>query len=154
MSTLSPSSNHFSFPDRASLGVATKGVISKGVISKVGEVETSGNKEFAAALDEVAAPPALKLKLSNRTEPETRAAIHKSAIEFETATMGQMLSFMTQEVGVDPNFGGGHAEEMFRGMLNSEYGKLSMAKGGTGVASQVEREMLRAQGLKPLDTRV
>ncbi|MEI7609729.1 MAG: rod-binding protein [Rhodospirillaceae bacterium] len=88
--------------------------------------------------------------LNRKTEPETRTAIHKSAAEFESSALGQLLGFMTQNVEVDPTFGGGHGEEMFRDMLNTEYGKMLHKGGRTGIAAQVERQLLRAQGLKPL----
>ena len=39
---------------------------------------------------------------------------------------------------------------MFRDMMNSEYGKMLQKGGRTGLASQVETQLLRAQGLKPL----
>ena len=89
-----------------------------------------------------------------KSETETRAAIHKSAQDFESTTLGQMLQFMSDSVEVDPEFGGGHGEEMFRQMLTTEYGKMMHKAGGAGIAAQVEPELLRAQGLKPVVTQV
>lgn len=88
--------------------------------------------------------------LNRRSEAETRAAIHKSAGDFEATCLGQLLGFMTQEIEVDPNFGGGHGEEMYREMMNAEYGKLAQRSGRVGLASKVEGDLLRAQGLEPL----
>ena len=120
---------------------------------------------FASSLAENSARPALPvgaasapvgssrpalMALSAKSEPETRAAIHKSAHEFEASVLGQLMGFMTQNVEVDPTFGGGHGEEMFRDMMNAEYGKMMNKSGRTGIADQVERQLLRAQGLKPL----
>ena len=85
-----------------------------------------------------------------RSETETRAAIHKSAIAFESTCLGQLMSFMTEAREVDPMFGGGRGEEMFRGMLTTEYGKLATKNSHTGIAAAVERQLLRAQGLQPL----
>ncbi|MEI8394325.1 MAG: rod-binding protein [Rhodospirillaceae bacterium] len=87
------------------------------------------------------------LALNGKSEAETRAAIHKAAGSFESQALGQLLGFMTQGVEVDPTFGGGHGEEMFRDLLNTEYGKLVHKAGTAGIAKSVEREMLRAQGL-------
>ena len=87
--------------------------------------------------------------LNPRSEAETRRAIHKSAQDFESTTLGQMLQFISDTNEVDPDFGGGHGEEMFRQMLTTEYGKLMSKSGHTGIAGPVERELLRAQGLKP-----
>ena len=94
--------------------------------------------------------PRLQGPLNPKSEAETRQAIHKSAQDFESTTMGQMLQLMSDTVEVDPDFGGGHGEEMFRQMLTTEYGKLMRKAGPSGVSSQIERELLRAQGLKPL----
>jgi len=112
----------------------------------------TGAAAFAATLDQASAggPRLSPMALNNRTEAETRAAIHKSAGDFEATCFGQLMGFMTQEIAVDPIFGGGHGEEMYRDMMNAEYGKLAHKTGSLGLAAQVERELLRAQGLKPL----
>ncbi len=96
-----------------------------------------------------AAAPSLTA-FNGRSESATRAAIHKSAADFETAALGQLLAFMTQSIEVDSTFGGGHGEEMFRDMMNAEYGKMFSKSGRTGIADQVERQLLRSQGLKPV----
>ena len=107
---------------------------------------------FAAALEQAPSggPRLSAMALNGRTEAETRAAIHKSACDFEANVFGQLMGFMTQEIAVDPIFGGGRGEEMYRDMMNTEYGKLAQKSGAMGLAAQVERELLRAQGLKPL----
>ena len=125
----------------------------------------SGLGGFAASLAEDAARPAqpvgavpvpvgssrpAMMAMNAKSELQTRAAIHKSAHEFEASVLGQLMGFMTQNVEVDPTFGGGHGEEMFRDMMNAEYGKMMNKSGRTGIADQVERQLLRAQGLKPL----
>ncbi len=129
-----------------------------------GSASGSAPGAFAASLAEASSRPAAAggadspvggarlsaSALNTRSEAQTRAAIHKSAADFETSAMGQLLGFMTQNVEVDPNFGGGHGEEMFRDMMNTEYGKIMHKAGRSGLADQVERQLLRAQGLKPL----
>ena len=72
-------------------------------------------------------------------------AAEKTAQDFESFFVGQMLEYMWEGVEVDPMFGGGHAEEMWRSMLNQEYGKHIAKSGGVGIASQVMTSMLRAQ---------
>lgn len=114
-----------------------------------------GSTGFSAALNAYGQGAAAgdgrpAFSLNSRTEAETRAAIHKSAGDFEASCMGQLLGFMNQDLAVDPNFGGGRGEEMYRDMMNTEYGKLAHRSGTVGIAAQVERELLRAQGLKPL----
>ncbi|UKJ72223.1 rod-binding protein [Azospirillum brasilense] len=81
----------------------------------------------------------------SRVDPATRAKIRQSANEFESVFVSQMLGHMFDGIEVDQNFGGGHAEEMFRSMLTNEYGKQVSRSGGFGIADQVYRELLRAQ---------
>ncbi len=71
--------------------------------------------------------------------------IKKAAQDFEAFFVGQMMETMTEGVRTDEYFGGGHGEEMWRSMLNQEYGK-EVAKGGKlGIAAPVMASMLRAQ---------
>ncbi|MDX2145629.1 MAG: rod-binding protein [Rhodospirillaceae bacterium] len=69
----------------------------------------------------------------------------EAAENFESFFLSQALEQMWQGVEVDPMFGGGHAEEMWRSMLNQEYGKHIVKSGGLGIANQVMNEMLKAQ---------
>lgn len=71
--------------------------------------------------------------------------VKKAAEDFESFFVGQMLEYMWEGVGVDQEFGGGHAEEMWRSMLNQEYGKHIVKNGGLGIANQVMASMLKAQ---------
>ncbi|NUB28393.1 rod-binding protein [Azospirillum brasilense] len=81
----------------------------------------------------------------SKVDPAVRAKIRQSANEFESVFVSQMLGHMFDGIEVDQNFGGGHAEEMFRSMLTNEYGKQVSRSGGFGIADQVYRELLRAQ---------
>ncbi|QCO01913.1 rod-binding protein [Azospirillum argentinense] len=81
----------------------------------------------------------------SKVDPAIRAKIRQSANEFESVFVSQMLGHMFDGIEVDQNFGGGHAEEMFRSMLTNEYGKQMSRSGGFGIADQVYRELLRAQ---------
>lgn len=85
-------------------------------------------------------PPALRLS-RNATEAE----IGKSAKEFESVFITQMLSSMWEGLGADETFGGGHAEETFRGMLMEQYGKEISKAGGFGIADHVKRTLLQTQ---------
>ena len=141
------------------------GLASRYGMGSTASAASLGSGAFAASLAESSAKPVLPvgalngpaaapkpaaLALNTKTETETRAAIHKSAADFESSALGQLLGFMTQNIEVNPTFGGGHGEEMFRDMMNTEYGKMLHKGGRTGIADQVERQLLRAQGLKPL----
>jgi hypothetical protein len=45
-------------------------------------------------------------------------------------------------------FGGGHGEEVMRGFLVQEYGKMIANKSHLGIADAVRAEMIRAQQTK------
>jgi Rod binding domain-containing protein len=71
--------------------------------------------------------------------------VKKAAQDFEAFFVGSMMESMTSEMQPDEVFGGGHGEEMWRSMLNQEYGK-EVAKGGKlGLSSSVMTAMLKMQ---------
>lgn len=71
--------------------------------------------------------------------------IKETAVEFEAQFLGQMLQPMFEGLETDSMFGGGHAEEMWKGMLIQEYGKSIAQNGGVGLADQVQKELLKMQ---------
>lgn len=75
----------------------------------------------------------------------SRDRIQATAEEFEAVFLSTMLSQMFTGLPTDGPFGGGHAEETFRGMLIEQYGKEIAATGGIGIADEVARELLRLQ---------
>lgn len=75
--------------------------------------------------------------------------IDKSAKEFEGMFISEMLGHMFEGIDVDPEFGGGHGEEMFRSMLVQEYGKKIAQGPGIGIASKVKEAMIAMQTAHP-----
>lgn len=75
----------------------------------------------------------------------SQARIKQAAQDFESVYIAQMLAPMFNTVEVDPEFGGGNAEETWRGLMVEEMGKQIARSGGLGLAPAVEREMLRLQ---------
>jgi Rod binding domain-containing protein len=71
--------------------------------------------------------------------------VRAAAQEFEAFFVGQMMEYMSAGLSADENFGGGHAEDTWRSMLNQEYGKQIAKSGRLGVADHVMTAMLRAQ---------
>ena len=69
----------------------------------------------------------------------------KASQDFEGFFVGQMMESMTSGIETDETFGGGHGEEMWRSMLNQEYGKEVAKSGRLGIGSTVMAGMLRAQ---------
>ncbi len=80
---------------------------------------------------------------TNMTADQKKAKA--TADSFESVFVGQMLEYMTEGVETDPMFGGGHAEEMWKSMLNQEYGKHIVKNGGLGISKQVMDYMIKAQ---------
>lgn len=70
----------------------------------------------------------------------------EAAKQFESFFIGQMLEYMNTDIDGQGMFGGGHAEDMWRSMLNQEYGKEIAKSSSLGVADAVMRSMLQAQG--------
>jgi Rod binding domain-containing protein len=97
------------------------------------------------------AAPSTDLAASAPKPINARAGSPEKARElgkkFEAMFMTQMLNHMFSGVDAEKSyFGGGHAEAMFRPMLNDEYGKMVASRGkGIGLADQVARVMLSHQ---------
>ncbi len=73
------------------------------------------------------------------------AALDKTAQDFESMFMTQMLQPMFEGIDVDQEFGGGHGEETMRTFLIQEYGKAMSKSDGLGLAASVKNELIRAQ---------
>jgi peptidoglycan hydrolase FlgJ len=93
-----------------------------------------------SALNNRAAPAPLK----TADVSEAREA----AQDFEAYFISQFLGTMFQGIKTDGPFGGGQAENMYRGLMMQEYGKVVAAQGGFGIADVVERELLIMQEAK------
>lgn len=76
-------------------------------------------------------------------------SIDKAAKEFEGMFISEMLNHMFSGIEVDPEFGGGHGEEMFRSLLVNEYGKQIASGPGIGIASKVKEVMIAMQSASP-----
>jgi Rod binding domain-containing protein len=81
------------------------------------------------------------------SEAEKRAAIGKTSQDFEASFLSNMLGQMFEGISTDGPFGGGQGEAMFRSLMMDSFGKQIAKSGGIGVASAVQREMLKMQGL-------
>ncbi|MCC6912370.1 MAG: rod-binding protein [Rhodospirillaceae bacterium] len=81
------------------------------------------------------------MKLSAADEKKAREA----GKDFEAFFIGQMMEHMMAGIETDPTFGGGPGEDMWRSMLNQEYGKELAKSGKLGIADHVMRGMLLAQ---------
>jgi len=77
-----------------------------------------------------------------------RAKIKETATTFESSFMSVMMQQMFEGVKTSEPFGGGNGEEMFKSMLTDAMSKQVTKAGGIGLASTIQREMLKMQGLK------
>jgi Rod binding domain-containing protein len=62
--------------------------------------------------------------------------------------LGQMLQPLFAGLSVEPPFGGGNAEQVWRSLMVDEMGKAMAKNGGIGIADSVKREILRLQEMK------
>lgn len=76
---------------------------------------------------------------------QDKRSVDAVAKEFSAIMVTQLLNIMFESVEVDPNFGGGHGEETWRGVLLDEYGKQIGAAGGLGLADMVKAQLLKNQ---------
>jgi len=77
-----------------------------------------------------------------------RARIKQTAEGFESSFMSVMMQQMFEGVKTEEPFGGGQGEEMFKSVLTDAMAKQVTKAGGVGLASTIQREMLKMQGLK------
>lgn len=71
-----------------------------------------------------------------------------TAREFESVFAGQLAKLMLEQVEVDERFGGGHGEEMFRGVLAEELGKSIAAGGQLGLSPAILAAIQRMESPK------
>ncbi len=83
----------------------------------------------------------------NAINPNKMDKINNAAKEFEAVFITQMMSHMFNSVDVDPMFGGGQGEEMFRSMMVEEYGNQLANAGGIGIAEQVTAKLIDMQAM-------
>jgi len=72
-----------------------------------------------------------------------RKELKKISQDFESLFVGMMLKSMRATVQEDRVTGGGRAEQTYRELLDQEYAKAASKRGGRGIASMVEKELLR-----------
>jgi Rod binding domain-containing protein len=89
------------------------------------------------------APPALTAPQAGNKQNATQ--IMNSARDFEAVFATQMMTPMFEGLEVNPMFGGGKGEEMFRTVLLDEYGKQIGQNDSFNMANQLASAMLKAQ---------
>jgi len=73
------------------------------------------------------------------------ARLDAATQDFEAMFVAQMLQPMFADIKVNDMFGGGKGEEIFRGFMIQEYGKIIAETGQLGIADAVKRQLLETQ---------
>jgi flagellar protein FlgJ len=76
---------------------------------------------------------------------ENKDSINAAAKDLEAVFLSQMLSPIFENMGTDPLFGGGHAEQVYRGMIVQEYGKSMAENGGIGLQKYIANQIAQYQ---------
>ncbi|AZS20558.1 MULTISPECIES: rod-binding protein [unclassified Caulobacter] len=95
-----------------------------------------------------AAAATAKQLVVSAEEKVKRARIAETAKTFEASFLSVMTQQMFEGVKTSAPFGGGNGEEMFKSVLTDAISKEITKAGGVGLASTIQREMLKLQGLK------
>ena len=83
----------------------------------------------------------------NASQNKKTEQIDAVAKDFEAMFMTEMMKPMFEAIKPDPRFGGGKGEEVFRGFMIQEYGKMMAETGQLGIADAVKQELIRMQEL-------
>lgn len=95
--------------------------------------------------------PATDPKAQAQTQAQAdrdRLAARKVAREFEAMFVGQMLKSMRTTVP-ESGLTGGHAEEIYRGMLDQEYASAIASQRSLGLAQMLESQLIRQNQVRP-----
>ncbi len=71
--------------------------------------------------------------------------IEQVAKEFEAVFISEMMKPLFEGIEVDGMFGGGKGEEIFRGMMLQEYGKMLSQTGQIGISDAVKQQLIQLQ---------
>ncbi len=72
-------------------------------------------------------------------------AMRQSSVEFESVFLSAMLAPMLETLSTDGPFGGGEAEQTWRGLLSEQYASSIARSGGVGIADSVFQQLLALQ---------
>jgi len=103
-----------------------------------------GQDSYITGLHKQAAVQAAALQ-SQSGKNQDLQKVHDAAEKFEAFFISQMMEHMTAGIETNPLFGGGHGEEMWKSMLNQEYGKEIAKSNRLGITDQVMSSMLKMQ---------
>lgn len=82
------------------------------------------------------------------TMPNATAVMDRmrdQAVELEGVFLNTLVSEMFKGLETDSMFGGGHAEETWRGMMAEQYASEMAKAGGIGIADQMVTHLIETQ---------
>lgn len=82
---------------------------------------------------------------SAKIDAKTMKEIENVAADFEAVFISSMLSMMWEGIETNEYFGGGSAEDTYRGMMVEEYGKQIGHQGGLGLADSIKQALIDIQ---------
>jgi Rod binding domain-containing protein len=86
-----------------------------------------------------------KLGVISSTKTMSKAQMDTVAKDFESMFVSQMVESMFGESMGEEAFGTEETNDIYKGMMGQEYGKLISNSGGIGIADYVKRELLKLQ---------
>lgn len=94
-------------------------------------------------------PSSLRADVPPHEGEGDRNRLRQTAQAFEASFLAQMLKPMFETLSTDGLFGGGQAEETWRGFQVEAMARQIARAGGVGLADQVLAEMIRMQEARP-----
>lgn len=73
------------------------------------------------------------------------ANLREKAVELEGVFLNTLVSEMFKGLETDSMFGGGYAEETWRGMMSEQYAAEMAQAGGIGIADQMVAALIEMQ---------
>lgn len=86
-----------------------------------------------------------KMQMQGAKSP---SEMEEAATEFESFFIYTMLENMQSGIEVNETFGGGHAETVFKSMLNEHVAAEIAQKSPFGISEAVQAELLKLQEVK------
>lgn len=85
------------------------------------------------------------LARASHQAPGNHDALDKTAQDFQAVFLTEVLNHMFKEIEVDPLFGGGSAESLFRSVLLEKYSDILSQNDMLKLNSLVKQELLKLQ---------
>ena len=84
-------------------------------------------------------------KQAMSSQDKKDAQLEAAAKDFEAVFITEMMKPMFAGIKTDSKFGGGKGEEIFRGIMLQEYGKMISETGQIGIADSIKAELIQMQ---------